>query len=200
MNIVNRIVIVIALIATLVGVTAVCLFPDFFISQFSILSDWLVARTEPRVELIDHLYLIAVAAVVDIALLLFLALELRRPKAKSVRVQRVEGGTAMLTADSIRKRLAFYIDGLEDVVSVKPQVQIKRDTVSVAVNVQTSAAVNVPSKAREIVAIIRMVITETMGLKLRGEPQVQIRTGKYKDMPLPPAVPDTPALPMDEEE
>jgi hypothetical protein len=34
-----------------------------------------------------------------------------------------------------------------------------------------------------------MVITETMGLKLRGEPRVNIRTGSYKDISAAPAEP-----------
>jgi hypothetical protein len=177
MNVFNRVIIVVVAIFLLIGVTAVCFFPDFFIGQLSELAGWL-DRIEPRIRLEDRLILIGVAVAIDLVLLLLMVLELRRPAAKAVRVQQVEGGTAMVTADSIRNRLGFYIDGLEDVVSVKPKVQIKRDMVTVAVDVRTSANVSIPAKAREIVSIIRMVVTETMGLKLRGEPQVNIRTQK----------------------
>jgi hypothetical protein len=191
MNIVNRIVIIIVLVLVLVGVTAVGLFPDPFIARLVSFIDWLeLDGLEARLELVHRLILIGVAAIVDIVLLLFLVLELRRPKAKAVRVQQVDGGTAMLTADSIRGRLGFYIDGLEDVVSVKPKVQIKRDKVMVAVDVRTSATVNVPAKAQEVVSIIRMVVLETLGLELSGEPQVNIKTGSYKAASLPEALPD----------
>lgn len=188
MNIFNRIVIVVLALAAIVAVTAICLFPDFFIERLSDLAGWLNG-IQPRLVLADRLILIGVFVAVDFLLLLLVVLEFRRPGAKAVRVQQVEGGTALVTADSIKRRLAFHIDGLQDVVSAKPQVQIKRDTVSVTVDVQTSAAVNVPSKAREVVSVIRMVITETMGLKLKGEPQVSIRTGSYKDVALAPAEP-----------
>ena len=191
MNIVNRIVISIVLILVLVGVTAVCLFPDPFIARLVSFIDWLeLDGLGARLELVHRLILIGVAAMVDVVLLLFLVLELRRPKAKAVRVQQVDGGTAMLTADSIRGRLGFYIAGLEDVVSVKPKVQIKRDKVMVAVDVRTSATVNVPAKAQEVVSIIRMVVVETLGLELSGEPQVYIKTGSNKATSLPEALPD----------
>jgi hypothetical protein len=188
MNVFNRVTIVVLALAAIVAVTAVCLFPDFFIERLSDLAQWL-NDIQPRLELMDRLILIGIFVAVDFALLVLVVLELRRPGARAVRVQQVEGGTALVTADSIKRRLAFHIDGLQDVVSVKPQVQIQRDTVRVAVDVGTSAAVDVPGKAREIVSVIRMVVTETMGLKLRGEPRVNIRTGSYKDVPLPPAEP-----------
>ena len=205
MNVFNRMVIVLALLVALVVVTVIGLFPDFAIQQAALIADWLEG-IEPRIVLMDRLILIAIAVVVDFGLLILLVLELRRPKAKAVRLQNVEGGTAEVSVDSIQKRLAFYIDGLEGVVSARPRVDVKRDTVDVAVEVQTAAAVNVPAKAREVVAVIRMVIVETMGLKLRAEPKVSIRTGSYKDLPMPvqplePAVaapePATPAEPAE---
>jgi hypothetical protein len=194
MNVINRIVIVLALLCIMVAVTVVCLFPHFFVGQVSLLADRLDDLL-PRVELADHLILIGIAAAVDIVLFVFLLAQLYRPRVKSVRVQQIDGGTAMLTADSIRQRLAFFIDGLADVVSVKPEVVIKRDAVRVAVDVQTSATVNVPAKAQEIVGVIRTVVTETMGLQLRGEPQVRIRTGRFIAASKRPASMDQPKLP-----
>lgn len=198
MNVINRIVIVLALLCIMVAVTAVCLFPHFFVRQLSLQSD-LLDDVIQRVELVDHLILIGITAVVDIVLLFFLLAQFYRPRVKSVRVQQIDGGTAMLTADSIRQRLGFYIDGLADVVSVKPKVDVKRDGVRVAVDVQTSATVNVPAMAQEIVGVIRAVVTETMGLQLRGEPQVRIRTGKFvaassQELPLLASL-DQPPLP-----
>ena len=68
------------------------------------------------------------------------------------------------------------------------------------VDVQTSAAVHVPAKAREIISIVRMVVTETMGLKLDGEPQIHIRTGRYKEVSVGTPPPTAPAAPVLEEE
>lgn len=188
MNIVNRVVIVILLIVAVLAVTAVALFPDFTVARFLDVARWANDIVGRMVTPDDNLILIAIGAMVDFVLLLFLALELRRPGAKAVRVQRVEEGTAMLTVDSIKQRLSYHIDALEDVVSVKPQVQIQRDKVRVAVDVQATATANVPAKAQEVVSIVRMVVTEMLGLELRGQPQVNIRTRGYKETDAPAAL------------
>ena len=188
MNIANRVLVIVLLIMAVIVVTAVSLFPDFFIARFSEVADSLSDIVARMVKPEDNLILIAIGAVIDFLLLLFLALELRRPGARAVRVQRIEEGTALLTVDSIKQRLSFYIDALEDVVRVRPQVQIQRDKVRVAVDVETTATTNVPAKAQEVVSIIRMVVTETLGLELRGQPKVNIKTRGYKDL-VPPAVP-----------
>jgi hypothetical protein len=187
MNILNRIVVVVLLILALLLVSVTALIPDTVIERLVEVAGWadrLVGRMERP---IDNLLLIGVGAVIDFGLLLLLVLELRRPGAKAVRVQRVEEGAAMLTVDSIKRRLSYYIDGLEDVISVKPQVQVQRNKVRVAVDVQTAATTNVPAKAQEVVSTIRMVVVETLGLELRGQPEVNIKTRSYKDIPVQPA-------------
>lgn len=209
MNVVNRIIVIVAAMALVVAVTAICLLPEISAGQLSILSDYVDQIVPSGSDVTGRLILIVVAAVIDVVLLLFLVLELRRPRAKAVSVQGVDGGSALVTVDSIRQRLAFYIDGLEDVVSVKPRVQIRRDRVSAAVDVVVSATVDLPAKAGEIVGIIRAQVTEAMGLKMAGEPKVKIRIGSYKDAPRvePPVPPPLPSLvapdlsfPADEEE
>jgi len=187
MNILNRIVMVLLILTLLVAVTAACLFPDNFV----MLMRWVANELEwasQRLTVTGRLILIGVAVVVDLFLLLVLVLELRRGKPKAVRVQDVEGGEAAVTVDSIQNRLAFYIDSLAEVVSARPRVEIKGDRVRVAVDVKTAATVSVPAKAREVVDVIRMVIVETMGLKLLGEPKVNIRTASYADVTAPPAL------------
>jgi hypothetical protein len=188
MNVFNRVMMILLILALLVAVTAVCLFPDYFILQATWLADQL-EQAGRALTVTWRVILIGIAVVVDLILLLILVLELRRARPKAVRVQEVEGGQAVVTVDSIQNRLAFYIDSLAEVVSARPRVEIKGDRVRVAVDVKTAAAVSVPAKAREVVEVIRMVITETMGLKLLGEPKVNIRTASYADAAVPPARP-----------
>jgi hypothetical protein len=185
MNIFNRIVMILLILALLVIITALLLFPDYFIFQLTWIADQL-DRVGGNLTLTWRLILIGIAVVADLILLFLLVLELRRSKPKAVRVQQIEGGQAEVTVDSIQNRLAFYIDSLEEVVSARPKVEIKGDRVRVAVDVRTAATVAVPAKAREVVEVIRMVITETMGLKLLGEPKVNIRTASYADVVAPP--------------
>ncbi|MBN1315506.1 MAG: hypothetical protein JXA42_08560 [Anaerolineales bacterium] len=192
MNIFNRIVMVVLILLAGVFITGVCLFPDDVILNISAISNWLDS-IRLNIALIDHLILIGIAFVLDLILVIILALELYKPGAKQVRIQKVEGGEATITVDSIKQRLAFYIDGLEDVVNVTPRVQIKKNQVEVEVEIKTSAVVNVPSKASEVVDIIKMIVVETMGLELRGEPRVKIRTGSFRYVPARPAPPSIPA-------
>ncbi len=185
MNILNRVIVVVLLIMVLLLVSVTALIPDIVIERAVEVTAWanrLVGRMDPP---IDNLLLIAVGAVIDFGLLLLIVLELRRPGAKAVKVQRVEEGTALLTVDSIKRRLSFYIDSLEDVISVKPQVQVQRNKVSVSVDVQTTATTNIPAKAQEVVSTIRMVVVETLGLELRGQPEVSIKTRSYKELSAP---------------
>jgi hypothetical protein len=195
MNVFNRIVMILLILALLVIVTAFLLFPDYFILQLTWIADQL-DRAQENLTLNWRLILIGIAVVVDLILLFVLVLELRRSKPKAVRVQQVEGGQAEVTVDSIQNRLAFYIDSLEEVVSARPKVEIKGDRVRVAVDVRTAATVAVPAKAREVVEVIRMVITETMGLRLLSEPKVSIRTASYADVvAAPPLTVPEPARP-----
>ena len=188
MNVVNRLLVIVALLLALVVVTVICLFPDFIVSQLLIVLTSLDALVA-RVMWSDRMILIGIATLVNIGLILLLALELYRPQAKEVRIPRIEGGDATVSVDSIKQRLSFYIDGLADVASAKPKVRIKGNKVVVSVDVQTVAAVNVPAKAREVVSVIQMVVQETMGLELRAEPRVRIQTGSYRDMPLSSIMP-----------
>jgi hypothetical protein len=191
MNVFNRVVMVLLILALLVIITAFLLFPDYFILQLTWIADQL-DRVRGDLTLNWRLILIGIAVAADLILLFLLVLELRRSKPKAVRVQQVEGGQAEVTVDSIQNRLAFYIDSLEEVVSARPKVEIKGDRVRVAVDVRTAATVAVPAKAREVVEVIQMVITETMGLKLLGEPKVNIRTASYADVVAPPLTPAEP--------
>lgn len=187
MNVFNRVVMVLLILALMVSATAVLLFPDYFILQLTWLADQL-DRAREGLTLTWRLILIGIAVVADLILLFLLVFELRRGKPKAVRVQAVEGGEAAVSVDSIQNRLAYYIDSLSEVISARPRVEIKGDRVRVAVDVKTAATVSVQAKAREVVEVIRMVITETMGLKLLGEPRVNIRTGSYDDVAAPPSL------------
>jgi hypothetical protein len=186
MNVLNRTWIVGALLATLAGVTAACLFPDFVIEQVVLVADWL-AQVQPRIELVDRLILIAVAAAADLLLILLIIAELRHWGTQQVRIQRVEGGSVTLTLDSVRQRIAFYVDGVPGVVNVSPKVKIKGDQVGVSVDVLTAAGIHVPAKAQEIISVIRTVVEETMGLVLLREPEVTIRTATFQGISAPPA-------------
>ncbi|HID64945.1 MAG TPA: hypothetical protein EYP49_19675 [Anaerolineae bacterium] len=110
---------------------------------------------------------------------LLLWLELRRPRGKVVRVQKVSGDEAKVTTDSIARRLAFNIDQLAEVVSVKPKITAKGKGVHIRLNVETSPEIDVPAKTEEISKVAREVIEERMGLKLAGKLEINIKHAPY---------------------
>ena len=72
MNLVNRVLIVLFLLVVLIAVTVFAIFPEYAVQQLSDFAEWLSPRVLPELPLIDHLYLIGLAAVVDLAVVLLL--------------------------------------------------------------------------------------------------------------------------------
>jgi hypothetical protein len=110
---------------------------------------------------------------------LLLWLELRRPHGKAVRVQKVSGGEAKVTTDSIARRLEYNLDQLADVISVKPKVMGRGKGVYIRLNVETGPEIDVPAKTEEISRVAKEVIEERMGLKLAGKLEINIKHAPY---------------------
>jgi len=93
-------------------------------------------------------------------------LEVRRPRTKTIKVQKVSGGEAELTTDSIASRLEYNIDQLADVIKVKPTIGSGRKGVIVDLELETSPEIEVPMKTEEIQELTKDIIENRMGLKL----------------------------------
>ncbi len=129
------------------------------------------------------------AATLDIILLLLIILELRRPKAKSIRVEKAGGGEVRISVAAIADRLKYEVDQLPNVLRSKPKVSAKRSGVVVELDVETAAGINVPQKAEQIVETAQRVVEEKMGLKLARPPKVNLRAVPYPKTPRGPARP-----------
>jgi hypothetical protein len=116
-------------------------------------------------------------AVVIIGLLL-LWLQVRRPRRKTIRAQKLAGGEARITVDSIAQRLAYNIDQLPDVVKVTPRISGRGQGVDIDLLLETTPDIDVPMKTAEVMEVTREVIVERMGLKL-GKVNVQIKHAPY---------------------
>jgi len=119
---------------------------------------------------------LVVIAVVLFGLLMFL--ELRRRRAGTVQVVTSEGSTAAVVTDSISQRLAHQIDRLADVISVSPKVTGRGRTVHIDLDLETGPEIDVPMKSDEVVAVVREVVEDRMGLLL-GKVKVRIRHAPY---------------------
>jgi uncharacterized alkaline shock family protein YloU len=105
-------------------------------------------------------------------------LEVRRPRAKTIKVQKVSGGEAELTTDSIANRLEYNIDQLADVIKVKSTISASRKGVRVDLQLETSPEIEVPMKTEEVQQLTKDVVESRMGLKL-DTVRVVIRHAPY---------------------
>jgi hypothetical protein len=183
MNVFNRVVVVVLLLALLAGIVYTAVAPaqavqytqtgltgvNTFFTHTASTSRWLFAGGR---------ILVGLVAVVLICWLLWKELKPRRPKA--VKVHTEAGSSATVTTESVAKRLAWHIDQLADVIAVTPEVTTAGRSVNVLVNLVTRPEIDVPMKTDEVVGVVKEVVTDRMGLQL-GKVQVRINHAPYQD-------------------
>jgi hypothetical protein len=128
---------------------------------------------------------IILAFVVDFIFVLLIILEVRRPKAKFIRVEKVAGGEVEVSVTSIVDRLRHEVDALPGVLKVKPRVSGRRGGIVVHLDVDIAAGLDVPPQAEKIVETARLVVEERLGLKLAKTPKVSLRAVPYPQGALP---------------
>ncbi len=202
MNIFNRIVMVLLLLAIIALVVVTLRWPFATISVIRGFLDWAEAHITP------YTWPLMLAGGVLIGLLCFLLiiLELRRPRRKMVPIRKVSGGKAFLLTESIARRLSWYIGRLSDVSRVSPVVWARGSGVDVRIDLETSPQVDVPMKTEEVLAVVREQVEDKMGLKLRRV-RVQVRSAPFPKEPAvvtapsppPPPAPPTISAPPAEE-
>ncbi len=181
MSIFNRTVVILLLIALILLVAVFVIVPRDSLRLVSGTTDWLYEGTVDYADA-DPLFFAALRVIIGgalIVLCLFLLwLQLRRPRKKTIRAQKLEGGEAYITVDSVEQRLAYNIDQLPEVIRVSPQVDSRSRGVDVTLLVETTPEIDLPMKTDEIMQVAREVIVERMGLKL-GKVQVKIKHAPY---------------------
>ena len=121
---------------------------------------------------------VIIGGAVVLILLLVLWLELRRPRKKTVRVQKTSGGEAHIAIDSVAQRLAYNIDQLPDVIKVSPRITSKSRGMDIDLVLETSPDVDVPMKTEEVMQVTKEVVEDRMGLRL-GKVTVKSKHAPY---------------------
>jgi len=180
-NAFNRVVVIVSLLVTMVVSAIFFIVPvtvlGTVLSFLQRLETTLTAMTGPRA-----LLRVGGGLVFTFLIWVFCAailwLEVRRPRAKTIRVMKVTGGQAELTTDSIANRLEYNIDQLADVISVKPIISPGRKGVRVDLELETTPDIEVPMKTEEIQQLTKEIVETSMGLKLESV-RVIIRHAPY---------------------
>ena len=182
MNVFNRLVVVVLLIAIILAVIVVAVVPRESFSLLGGFFGWTQQGTEEYMTSNQWPVFAAARVLVGggivIVCLFFLWLELRRPRKKTVRVQKLDGGEAHITVDSIAQRLAYNIDQLPDVIKVTPKITSKSRGVDILLLLETAPDIDVPMKTEEVLEVTREVVGERMGLKL-GKVLVQVKHASF---------------------
>ena len=182
MNALNRLILILLVLLLIVVVAVVMIVPQQSLRLAGATFDWLAQGAADYMKSGDRLLFaggrVIAGGVIIFVLLVLLWLELRRPRKKAIRAQKLAGGEALIATDSIEQRLAYNIDQLPDVVRVQPHVTGRLRGVDVDLLLETSPDIDIPMKTEEVLEMTRQVITERMGLKL-GKVQVKIKHAPY---------------------
>ncbi len=182
MNTFNRLIVVLLLLLIVVATALVVIVPQETLDVVAATFGWLSDGVEDYRQSSDRLLFAAgrvlAGGIVIVACLILLWLELRRPRKKVIRAQKMAGGEAFIATDSIEQRLAYNIDQLPDVVKVFPRITGRARGVDIDLRLETSPDIDVPMKTEEVLEVTREVVVERMGLKL-GKVQVKVKHAPY---------------------
>jgi hypothetical protein len=180
-NVFNRIVVIVLVLILIILVAIVVLVPRESLRTAAVTFDWLQQGTSDLLQNDRLLFAagrVTIGGLAVILALILIWLEIRRPRKKSIRAQKMAGGEAQIATESIEQRLAYNIDQLPDVVHVYPKITGRSRGVDVDMVLETSPEIDVPMKTEEVLQVTREVVVERMGLKL-GKVNVKIKHAPY---------------------
>lgn len=182
MNAFNRLVVILLILSLMVGLTVFLVVPKPILELLGEETDNLFQALNRYHDLFLLAVGVVVAVIMNVLGAFVLFLEVRRPRVKAIRVQKVSGGEAVVAVDSIAKRLSYHIDQLADVITVKPKISARGGGIEVELEVEISPEIDIPMKDEEIRQVATHVVEEQMGLKLR-KIRPSFRDGPYPKLP-----------------
>ena len=160
MNALNKIVVSLLLLAAIVLVPLILIFPEqaeialrYAADVVQANLDWLNAQS-PGAQIGIRLLLALGGMLAFLVGLVVLILEIVPFRRKTVRLQ---DNTGELMVDSINGHLSYHLDLLPDVLRVRPRIKSTGKAVRVTVYVETPPDANIPQKSTEVQETTRHV-------------------------------------------
>jgi hypothetical protein len=182
MNVFNRIVVVLLTLVVLILTVVIVIVPEQSFNLLRAVFQWAHQDTQGYLASSDRYFFLAARVIVGGAIvlagLLVLWLELRRPRKRVIRVQKMAGGEANIAIDSIGQRVAYNIDQLPEVIKVTPRIAGRSRGVDIDLQLETSPEIDVPMKTEEVLQVTKDVVEGRMGLKL-GKVTINIKHAPY---------------------
>ncbi len=175
MNVVNRVLVVLWLLIALPLGVAVLVAPIPVLEAIARGAQGLTAWLGTVPGLVRLLLGILFALAWVVICVLLLILELRRPPRRMVRVERVDGGAVQVSLSTVTEHVAYELEQLPGVLRARPRATVRRNAVTVEVDVDMASDVEVPAQAARLVEVIRRVVEEKVGVRLAEPPKVRLR-------------------------
>ena len=182
MDLLNRIVIVLSILAAMILIPVALLFPEQAQFALQYMADVVQANLEwlyslaPGAQLGVRVMLSAMGMIVFCIGLLFLVLEVIRIRRSTVKLK---DGSGELMMNGIAGHLAYYVDLLPEVLRAKPSVKSTGRGVQATLYVETAPGVSVLEKSAEIRQTARQVLEDQLGLRVKGDVRVVIKPVPY---------------------
>ncbi len=174
MNLFNKIVVILLILACMILLPVFFVFPDGVVTYLQVQLAALKTGLDAVNPMVKTGLGLALAVLSFLFFLILLVLELFRGQPKAVRVAQTAGGEAVLELKSVAERVRDAVIQLPEVVDVKPKVTAKRRSVNVEIQIETTPDVQVPAKTEEVYETVRRTVEEQMGLKL-GKVKINIK-------------------------
>ncbi|MCL4508250.1 MAG: hypothetical protein M1296_01855 [Chloroflexi bacterium] len=170
MNVFNRLVVIVVLVALVVVGLVVASVPE---AVLAFLQYW---TTDAVVTAQDRLASLILGTTMVVIAGFTLYREVRSSPAKTVIVSRMTDGTAALEVLSVAQRIRQQVEAVDGVLQATPSVVSRGKSVDIKLIALTDSAVDVPAKAAEISEVVRDCIGK-MGVRL-GRQQIHLRYEK----------------------
>lgn len=182
MNIFNRVVVVLLVLVVIILTVVIVIVPEEAFNLLRAIFEWAHRDTQSYMAGQDHYLFLAARVIIGGAIVLvgvlLLWLELRRPRKKVIRVQKMAGGETNIAIESISQRVAYNIDQLPEVIRVTPRISGRSRGVDIDLQLETSPEIDVPMKTEEVREVTKDVVEGRMGLKL-GKVTINIKHAPY---------------------
>ncbi|MBI2952818.1 MAG: alkaline shock response membrane anchor protein AmaP [Chloroflexi bacterium] len=168
MNLFNRVVVVLVLLALFVSTVILAILPEQMVNFIQ------TAFTPSAYTPLGRIVLILIAAVVGIVCVLLVYAEIKPERPKGVRLTQVKGGAAELSTESIAGRIRQAAEAMPDIRKVTPAVVSHGSRVDIRIELLANPGVDVSLKASEVVQTIRDLVERDIGVKV-GKLRVNIK-------------------------
>lgn len=182
MNAFNRLVVILLILGLMISLTIFLVVPIPILEFLRNGADNLAQTLSGYGALLVLAVGVVLAVIIDAFGTFLLFLEVRRPRVRAIKVQKVTGGDAVVSVASISKRLSYHIDQLADVVSCRPRISARGGGIDIDLEVEISPEIDIPMKDEEIRQVATQVVEEQMGLKMRRI-RPSFRDGPYPKLP-----------------